>query len=81
MKVTQTQTKIYLIKMVDGTNTLKQNIELFYVRRNRGEWVKLSIESKDGKDSTIFSLGSPSATPAGQQVHRDARVFIFTLSE
>ena len=42
-------------------------MELFHESRSKGEWVNLSMESKDGKDSITFSILSPSGTPAGQE--------------
>ena len=50
----------------DDTSTINQLMELFLLSRKRGEWVKLSLESKDGKDSVNFSLGSPTGSPVGQ---------------
>ena len=46
--------------------TINQLIDLFLMSRNRGEWVKLSMESKDGKDLLTFSLGNPAGAPASQ---------------
>ena len=48
------------------TSTINQLVELFLSSRNRGESVKLSLESKDGKDFLNFSLGSPTGSPVGQ---------------
>ena len=48
------------------TPTINQLMDLFLLSRNRGERVKLSMESKDGKDSVNFSLGSPAGNPEGQ---------------
>ena len=45
--------------------TIIQLMDLFLMSRNRGEWVKLSMESKDGKDSLTFSLENPAGAPAG----------------
>ena len=50
----------------DDTSTINQLMELFLLSRKRGEWVNLSLESKDGKDSVNFSLGSPTGSPVGQ---------------
>ena len=50
----------------DAAPTINQLMDLFLLSRNRGEWVKLSMESKDGKDSVTFSLGSP-AGPSVEQ--------------
>ena len=33
--------------------------------RGRGEWVNLSMESKDGKDSVTFSFGKTDGDPVG----------------
>ena len=49
----------------DGTSTINQLVELFHSSRSRGEWVNLSMESKDGKDSLTFSLINPAGAPAG----------------
>ena len=46
--------------------TINQLIDLFLMSRNRGEWVKLSMESNDGKDLLTFSLGNPAGAPASQ---------------
>ena len=51
----------------DGTNTINKLMELFLESRRKGEWVNLSMESKDRKDSITFSILSPSGTPAGQE--------------
>ena len=48
----------------DAAPTINQLMDLFLLSRNRGEWVKLSMESKDGKDSVVFSLGSPAGASA-----------------
>jgi hypothetical protein len=48
----------------DGTS-INQLMELFLMSRKRGEWVKLSMESKDGRDLMTFSLGNPAGAPAG----------------
>ena len=50
----------------DGSSTINQLVELFHSSRSRGEWVNLSMESKDGKDSLTFSLRNPAGAPAGQ---------------
>ena len=50
----------------DGTSTINQLVELFQLSKSRGEWVNLSMESKDGKDSLTFSLRNPAGAPAGQ---------------
>ena len=46
--------------------TINQLMDLFLLSRSRGEWVKLSMETKDGQDSLNFSLGSPAGAPSGQ---------------
>ena len=50
----------------DGTSTINQLVELFQLSRSRKEWVNLSMESKDGKDSLTFSIRNPAGAPAGQ---------------
>ena len=50
----------------DGTSTINQLVELFQLSRSRKEWVSLSMESKDGKDSLTFSIRNPAGAPAGQ---------------
>ena len=50
----------------EETPTINQLIDIFLLSRNRGEWVKLSMESKDGRDSLTFSLGNPAEGTAGQ---------------
>ena len=49
----------------DGASTINQLIELYLSSRSRGEWVHLSLESKDGKDVLSFSVNSPAGGPAG----------------
>ena len=46
--------------------TINQLMDLFLLSRSRGEWVKLSMETKDGQDSLNFTLGNPAGAPAGQ---------------
>lgn len=50
-----------------NTNTINQLLEIFHQSRSRGEWVNLSMESKDGKDFLAFSIGRPAGAPAGYQ--------------
>ena len=50
----------------DRTTTINKLMELFHESRSRGEWVNLSMESKDGKDSITFSIRNPSGGPEGQ---------------
>ena len=45
--------------------TINQLVELFHQSRKKGEWVNLSMESKDGKDSLTFSIRNPTGYPAG----------------
>ena len=52
--------------MTAETSTVNQLMELFLKSRSKGEWVNLSMESKDGKDSLIFSLGNSAGSPAEQ---------------
>ena len=52
--------------MAGGDNTtMNQLMELFQKSRSRGEWVSLSMESRDGKDFVSFSIRNPAGTPAG----------------
>ena len=44
--------------MTVETSTINQLMELFLKSRSKGEWVNLSMESKDGNDSLIFSFGN-----------------------
>ena len=50
----------------ENAPTINQLMDLFLLSRSRGEWVKLSMETKDGQDSLNFSLGNPAGAPAGQ---------------
>ena len=50
----------------EGTTTIKKLMELFHESRSKGEWVNLSMESKDGKDSFTLYIEHPSGGPAGQ---------------
>ena len=50
----------------EETSTINQLMELFLKSRSKGEWVNLSMESKDGKDSLIFSLGNSAGSPPEQ---------------
>ena len=52
--------------MTAETSTINQLMELFLQSRSKGEWVNLSMESKDGKDSLIFFLGNSVGSPAEQ---------------
>ena len=52
--------------MTAETSTINQLMELFLKSRSKGEWVNLSMESKDGKDSLIFSLGNSAGSPTEQ---------------
>ena len=48
----------------EETSTINQLMELFLKSRSKGEWVNLSMESKDGKDSIIFSIGNSAGSPS-----------------
>ena len=50
----------------EGTSTISKLVELFHLSRSKGEKVSLSMESKDGKDSLIFSINNLSGSPVGQ---------------
>ena len=50
----------------ENAPTINQLMDLFLLSRSRGEWVKLSMETKDGQDSLNFSLGNPADAQAGQ---------------
>ena len=49
----------------DGVSTINQLIKIYLSSRSRGEWVQLSLESKDGKDFVSFSVNSPAGAPVG----------------
>ena len=49
----------------EGMSTINKLVELFHLSRSRGEKVSLSMESKDGKDSLVFSINNPSGSPVG----------------
>ena len=49
----------------DEPSTIKQLIDIYHSSRSRGEWVHLSLESRDGKDFLSFCVNSPAGTPAG----------------
>ena len=49
--------------MTAETSTINQLMELFLKSRSKGEWVNLSMESKDGNDSLIFSFGNSAGSP------------------
>ena len=49
----------------DGVSTINQLIKIYLSSRSRGEWVHLSLESRDGKDFLNFCVKSPAGTPAG----------------
>ena len=53
--------------MAGDGNTIDQLMELFQQSRRRGEWVTLSMESKDGKDFVNFSIKNPAGPPAGSR--------------
>ena len=50
--------------MSGSDDTLSQLLELFNQSRKRGEWVSLSLETKDGKDCMTFSMRHPAGPPA-----------------
>ena len=50
----------------EETSTINLLMELFLKSRSKGEWVNLSMESKDGKGSLIFSLGNSAGSPTEQ---------------
>ena len=50
----------------EETSTINQLMELFLKSRSKGEWVNLSMESKDGNDSLIFSFGNSAGSPTEQ---------------
>ena len=56
--------------MSGDCTTIDQLMELFQQSRKRGEWVSLSMESKDGKDFVNFSIGNPAGAPAGSESRR-----------
>ena len=56
--------------MSGDCTTIDQLMELFQQSRKRGEWVSLSMESKDGKDSVNFSIRNPAGAPAGSGSRR-----------
>jgi hypothetical protein len=47
----------------EDAHTINQLMDLFLLSRSRGEWVKLSMETKDGQDSLNFPLGTPAGKP------------------
>ena len=49
----------------EGNTTIKKLMDLFHESRSKGEWVNLSMESKDGKDSFTLSIEHPSGGPPG----------------
>ena len=53
----------------DEPTTIKQLIDIYHSSRSRGEWVHLSLESKDGKDFLSF-CGNRIVPLEYQQVHR-----------
>ena len=50
----------------EGSSTITKLMELFHLSRSKGEWVSLSMESKDGNDAITFSLNNLSGSPARQ---------------
>ena len=54
--------------MASDNTTITQLMELYQQSRKRGEWVHLSLESKDGRDYVNFSISNPAGSSAGKSL-------------
>ena len=54
--------------MASDNTTITQLMELYQQSRKSGEWVHLSLESKDGRDYVNFSISNPAGSSAGKSL-------------